>query len=277
MFPTTPPVPHLEQFADAIRAHAGHSFLDNPHMRSRLRLWTDRSARGGKVLEAVYAPFEHIEPAAELVIVGITPGVTQAENALRAARSALRRGLNPADAAREAKIAASFSGDMRDYLCEMLDTVGAHRWFGISRSQELFGSAAHRVHFTSTLRNPVFFEGANYNGLPRALGHFHLKQTVETCLVEEARVLPNAYWLPLWDGPNAALQHLVARGELRADQVLPPMPHPSRQNGENVVWFCGRNTKAAFSSRRASTGPLLLDRRDRLVDFFATPQADHAA
>ncbi|EFH13092.1 hypothetical protein HMPREF0731_0686 [Pseudoroseomonas cervicalis ATCC 49957] len=233
--------------------------------------------RSGRCLEAVYAPFEHIEHGAELVIVGITPGQTQAENALKAARTALRRGADPTTAAREAKVAASFSGEMRSFLCEMLDAAGAQQWFGIRRSSELFAAAAHRVHFTSALRNPVFLSGENYNGQPKILSHRRLLEIVETCLVEEAYALPNAYWLPLWDGPAAVLNHLVSRGTLKAERVLAPMPHPSKQNGENVVWFCGRNTKAAFSSRRASTGPLLLERRDRLKAFFAIPPESRTA
>jgi hypothetical protein len=270
------PLPHLAQFAEVIATHAGTTFLDHPSVRSRLLLSTDKLPRSGKTLETLYAPFEHIQAGAELVIVGITPGATQAENALAAARRALRRGVTPEIAAREAKTAASFSGAMRANLVGMLEAAGVPGWLGISSAEAIFGEAADRVHFTSALRYPVFLDGKNYNGSggqPPILGHSRLRAMIESALEEEARALPGAFWLPLWDVPEAALQHLIARGVLRADRVLAPMPHPAGGNGENIAWFRGTTKATAFSSRRASTGPLLLERRDRLKEFFAVQRS----
>ena len=45
--------------------------------------------------EICYAPFEHLNPEARLVIVGITPGKTQMLNALREARRQLDAGATP--------------------------------------------------------------------------------------------------------------------------------------------------------------------------------------
>jgi hypothetical protein len=223
----------------------------------------------GKTLETVYAPFEHVERGAELAIVGITPGATQAECALSAARAALRRGADVQTAAREAKIAASFSGGMRANLCRMLDAAGVPGWFGIHASSDLFGRAANRVHFTSALRNPVFVDGRNYNGQPKILSQPSFLETIDERLASEVRSLPDAWWLPLWDVPAAALNRLVERGILPPDRLLPPMPHPAGGNGENISWFSGTTKATAFSSRRASTGELLLSRRDGLREFFA--------
>lgn len=261
--------PCLAGFADLIAAHTGTAFLADEHMRSSLSLWAERM-RGGKVLDTIYAPFEHIEAGARLVIVGITPGATQADNALAAARAALRRGTDIATAAREAKVAASFSGGMRSNLCRMLDAVGVPGWLGVPSGNDVFGLASHLVHFTSALRNPVFVDRKNYNGTPEILHTPRLIGTVQDSLAEEARALPDAMWLPLWDVPATALDHLVRIGILRADRVLPPMPHPAGGNGENIAWFTGQNRKDEFSSRRASTGQLLLDRRDDLRRFFSS-------
>lgn len=262
-------LPQLASFADAITSHAATTFLDSPVMRQRLLLSEDR-LRSGKLLETIYAPFEHIERGAELVIVGITPGTTQAEIGLSAAREALRRGADLPEAARAAKIAASFSGRMRENLCGMLDSAGAAEWFGIETTADLFGTAAHRVHFTSALRNPVFVDGNNYNGQPPILSNHRLQSMVEDTLATEARALPNAWWLPLWDVPAAALKHMISKGALTADRLLPPMPHPSGGNGENIAWFRGTTKATAFSIRRASTGDLLLQRRDAIRAFFAS-------
>lgn len=260
--------PSLQRFAEDIVRHDGARFLADERMRSALTLWAHPMS-SGKQLEGIYAPFEHVEVGARLVIVGITPGETQAENALAAARAGLRRGDSIEIASRKAKVAASFSGAMRTNLCRMLDAAGAAAWLGIRTSEEIFSSASSLVHFTSALRNPVFINRANYNGTPDILRTPQLTQTVETALAEEARALPDAMWLPLWDVPNAALCRLVTLGHLSSDRLLPPMPHPSGGNGENIAWFIGQNRKSEFSSRRASTGKLLLERREALRDFFS--------
>lgn len=267
-------VHYLTQFGELIARHPDRSFLDDDAVRESLTLWAQPLGRG-KLLECIYAPFEHIETTADLVIVGITPGATQAENALSAARTALRRRADIVTAAREAKIAASFSGAMRSNLCARLDHAGAARWLGIGASRDLFSAQAHRVHFTSALCYPVFVDRNNYNGSPDVLATDVLRKTVEESLAAEVRALPHAMWLPLWDVPAAALNCLARRGILAEERILPPMPHPSGGNGENIAWFLGRNRKSTFSSRRASTGQVLLDRRDRLRAFFgAGPQAD---
>ena len=75
-----------------------------------------------------YAPFEHIQHSAKVVIVGITPGEQQARNALLEARRQLIAGASQAMALSKAKVFASFSGPMRANLVAMLDHVGLHRW-----------------------------------------------------------------------------------------------------------------------------------------------------
>src|SRR5690242_943816 len=52
------------------------------------------------------------------------------------------------------------------------------------------------------------------------------------------------------------------------------LPHPSGGNGENIAWFRGTNKAASFSTRHASTGPLLLERREALKTFFRTTRPE---
>jgi hypothetical protein len=63
-----------------------------------------------------YAPFEHIQYGAKVVIVGITPGEQQARNALLELRRYLLLGADHATALEKAKVFASFSGAMRTNL-----------------------------------------------------------------------------------------------------------------------------------------------------------------
>ena len=256
---------HLAEIA---ARHPGASFLSDPTTWAALILWTKRSRRGGKVLECVWAPFDHVEKGARIVIVGITPGLTQAENALAALRTSLRQGRDLRIAMRDAKLAGSFSGKLRENLCRMLDHVGLPRWLGVSSTRALFDPAEGLVHFTSALRHPVFRASKNYNGTPHMTKTPALRNVIERDLAAEVRALPGAYWLPLWDTPASALHHLARKGILNADRVLPALPHPAGENGENIAHFLGSKV-GPLSSKRASTGPAVLERRAGLATFFA--------
>lgn len=204
-----------------------------------------------------YAPFDHVATRARLVVVGITPGMTQAVNALDAACAARAKGLPLEEALTAAKLTASFSGGaIRSNLVAMLDAIGVARHFAVGSTAELFRPGSTAVHFTSALRYPVFVDGRNYNGTPDMLATPILRRMVETHLAEEAGLLPDALWLPLGPKVEAALAHLVRMGRLRADRVLGGMPHPSGANAERVAVFLGRKDPAA-ASRQTNPAPLL--------------------
>lgn len=126
-------------------------------------------SHAGKELRLTFAPFDHVNVKARIVIVGLTPGQQQASNALRAARDALRAGKSPEAAWAEAKVHASFSGPMRASLCRMLDAIGIPQRLGIATSEELWTSASDLAHFTSIIRYPLFVDGQNWSGSPSPL------------------------------------------------------------------------------------------------------------
>lgn len=99
------------RFADIIR-NTAHFDLTDPSADHPLLL--DRTAAGGRQVRMLYAPFDHINRDARIVIVGMTPGAHQAQQALAAAREALLRGKSAEDAARIAETHASFSGEPVD-------------------------------------------------------------------------------------------------------------------------------------------------------------------
>jgi hypothetical protein len=243
------------RFAPVIAAHAGGAFLTGP-MREALRLHHEGD------LEVVWAPFDHIVPNAKLVIVGITPGAQQAENANTAFHTALAGGHSPVEAARRAKLTGAFSGPMRSNLVAMLDHVGAQKFFGIRSCADLFDPDQNLVHLTSALRHPVFVGSQNYNGTPDMLRTPVLKTMVETHLAAEARALPEALWLPLGDKPAAALRYLATLGLLELGRILDGMPHPSGANAERVAFFMGRKPAEALSEK-TRPGPIV-EARERL-------------
>lgn len=208
-------------------------------------------------LQVVYAPFDHIETQAKLVVVGITPGLTQAVNALQAALSATRRGLDLAKALTVAKLTASFSGGaIRTNLVAMLDAIGVARYFAVGSTAEMFRPGSTAVHFTSALRYPVFVDGKNYNGTPDMLTTPILRKQIDTYLAEEARALLQAIWLPLGPKAEAAVSHLAGRGLLDPHRVLTGLPHPSGANAERVAVFLGRK-RPEDASRQTNPTPLL--------------------
>jgi len=203
-----------------------------------------------------YAPFDHVPLHADLVIVGITPGRTQAINAIAAACTALRDGKDNKEASRLAKITGSFSGLMRGNLIAMLDHVGLASALRIATCTTLFDPDRESVHLTSALRYPVFVGGANYNGSPDMLKTPLLKSMIDACLGDEARRLSKAVWLPLGPQPARALDYLCNRGLLDRKQVLVGLPHPSGANAERIAYFTGRKTREVLSSK---TNPDTLD------------------
>lgn len=227
----------------------------NPLSSSALRM------AGEGDITVVYAPFDHIALNAKLVVVGITPGLTQATNALHAVLGAddlpLEKRLQAA------KQTASFSGGaIRSNLVAMLDSIGIARHFGISSSAELFRPGSGQVHFTSALRYPVFVKGQNYNGMPDMIRTPLLRKMIEKHLVEEASLLPNALWLPLGPKAERAVLHLSSLGHLRRDRILSGLPHPSGANAERVAVFLGRKAPALAS--RQTNASMLLEAFKRL-------------
>jgi hypothetical protein len=211
-----------------------------------------------------YAPFDHIEHEAELVIVGLTPGRQQAANALETLSMELKKGTATRLALERAKRTASFSGPMRSNLLNMLDAIGVPALFGHQHAAEFFSDAKARVHFTSTLRYPVFVDGENYSGSPKPLSHPMLREMIDTHLVEEVEALPRAIWVPLGLHAEAALLHLSSSGHLDRAKILAGLPHPSGANAERIAYFLGRKARQDLS---AKTNPDKLDRlRDELVD-----------
>jgi hypothetical protein len=120
-------------------------------------------------LTAHYIPFDRVNAAAKVVLVGITPGFTQWKNAMMEAQRQLLAGAALDVAHLAAKQTGGFSGAMRPNLIHLLDRIGMHQWLRIDSCSSLFGRHYSLVQTTSILRHPVFIDGANYNGTPRGL------------------------------------------------------------------------------------------------------------
>lgn len=193
-----------------------------------------------------YAPFDHVELDADLVIVGLTPGRAQAANAIEAMATALRIGVPVEEALAIAKRSASFSGPMRANLLAMLDAIGVPGLYGRGSAVEFF-ELGSKVHFTSALRYPVYLNGRNYSGAPNPLRHPLLRSVIEHYLVEEAKLNTRALWVPLGGHAEAALLHLAERSQIDRTRILAGLPHPSGANTERIAYFLGRKPRETLS------------------------------
>lgn len=189
-------------------------------------------------LHVYWIPFERLNADARLVIVGLTPGIGQMEEAFTAARDALLRGMSTEAALDHIDRVASFAGAMRTNMVTMLDSIGLPDALGISSTRELFGSRDSLVHTTSALRYPVLRDGNNYSGTgPRVAASPLLRSYVTATLAAELEAVPRALVLPLGKAVEGCLRMLIDLGRLDETRCLFGFPHPSGGNGHRLRQF----------------------------------------
>lgn len=229
------------RFSPIIRSLTLSELAGAPSLFEKLRLAQEGS------LNICYAPFEHINPEARIVLVGITPGKQQMLNALAEARRQLDNGARDFEVLMAAKRFAGFSGELRTNLIKLLDHVGIQRWLSISTCADLFGSACSLVQTASMLRNPVFYNGADYNGTPKMMRNEFLKSHILKNFGKDVQQFSKAVIIPLGSPVVEALSVLADMGFVNREQVLFGLPHPSPQNIERIKYFVGEKKKEALS------------------------------
>jgi hypothetical protein len=200
-------------------------------------------------LSVYYAPFEWVNHQAKVVLVGITPGKTQATNALAEAQRGLRGGLATQEVLRRAKQTGAFSGAMRPNLVALMDSIGLPRVLGLRTCADLFGTAPHLLQTASVLPFPVFLNGDNYNGAPDVVRTPLLRQLMLAQFLPMLSELSDAVLIPLGPVPTKALSWLVREGHVSGRQILEGLPHPSGANGERIAYFLGRKKRDELSSK----------------------------
>lgn len=205
-----------------------------------------------------YTPFDHVNEAARVTLVGITPGWHQMRVAYEVARDLLREGL-PHDAILpRVSSAAGFSGPMRANLLRMLDDLGLPGCLGIDSSAELFSQRADLRHGTSAIRYAAFVSKRNYTGSSPALVTVPLfTRYVRDVLAPELDRVPQSVVIPLGRAVDAALGLLIDAGALDPRRCCVGFPHPSGANGWRV---------SQFAQARATL-------RDKLSDWFSARPA----
>lgn len=189
-----------------------------------------------------YVPFEHVNIEAKLVIVGITPGPIQRNEACEEAGRLLRQGLPHDEVLRRVKELAAFGGPiMRPNLECMIDALGIMALVGGGRAAELWEERSHLLHATSVVPHAAFDKGKPF------AGSFEIVQRVEVLRRSfERDFLPtlrhlrrDAYFIGLGPTPAAALSFAAGKGLVDRSRILGWLAHPSRTGGSQVSVYLG--------------------------------------
>lgn len=201
-------------------------------------------------LNVFFSPFEHINKQARVVLVGISPGATQANNANMKANELLNAGENLNAVSEKAKLTGAFSGALRNNLVRLLDYIGINHKLNISSCQSLFAGNSHLLHSTSVFRYPTTVNGQPISSANKGLSNPLLKSMVDHCLADEFKNLPqSAFYLPMGQGVDKILLYLCEQGVLSRSQLLIGMPHPSGANAERIAYFLGTKAKSELSEK----------------------------
>jgi len=185
-----------------------------------------------------YVPYEFVNTEAKVMIIGITPGYTQMEIAIRSARDDLRNGVPHELIDQRAKALASFAGTMRKNLIDMLDQIGLPAALGIESSELLFYELRDLLHTTSVVRYPVFIKGQNYTGhSPGILKSETLYRYAESIFLSELLAVKDALVIPLGKSVSDVVLHFANKGWIDKARCLFEMSHPSGANGHRKSQF----------------------------------------
>jgi len=231
------------QYLDAIRATDLNKIQSAADIPSTFLISQDAK------LSTHYIPFDYVNTKAKLVLVGITPGLTQWKNAVAEMQRQLQKGAPMDVALEETKKVGAFSGAMRNNLIELLDTIGIQGWLGIEGCASLFNQDKHLVHTSSILRHPVFVNGTNYNGKPDMTKTPILKSLMLEHIAKEVAQLKHALFIPLGPVVSEGMNWLANQGVLQPQQILHGLPHPSAANAERIAYFNGKKERAALSTK----------------------------
>jgi RecG-like helicase len=212
-------------------------------------------------VDIYFSPFEYVNRDAKVVLVGMSPGGTQAQNANVAAQKALKEGKSVDMAGKIAKETGSFSGALRNNLVAMLDDIGVSKKIGIESAISLSHENASLLHSTSVFRYPTLLKGKPISSAKSGLKKIALKDMIDSCLAKECELLgKDTLYVPLGQGVGEILLYLAEQRIISSSQILIGLPHPSGANAERISYFLGRKERSKLS---AKTNPDKLDEARR--------------
>jgi hypothetical protein len=211
---------------DRIAAVSAAPIPDEAHLLNKRRV-----IGRVKSYTVVYGPFSDVpNPQAEIIFVGLTPGLSQLKLANQVARK--NPTFTPQEHAEALGREVAFAGRMRDNLVAMLDELGLQRLLQVRSNKDLFGEQSHRIFTTSALRYPVFLPGwKNYSGNSAIVREPLFIEMLETLLGPILAAMPQALIIPFGPSASAGVLYVAECGMIEERRVLRGFPHPSPANG----------------------------------------------
>jgi hypothetical protein len=190
-------------------------------------------------LSIFYAPFDYINRNAKIIIVGITPGFTQMEIAIRNAKNNLLLGKSFNNITKHIKENAAFAGQMRNNMITMFDGLGLNNFFDLKSCSSLFDKEySELTHMTSIIRYPVFKNGKDYTGhSPEILKSNMLKEYIQNIFLDELNCIKYSIIIPLGSAVSKVLKRISEDQYNLTDKCLFDFPHPSGANGHRIKIF----------------------------------------
>ena len=197
--------------------------------------------RAGNI-EIYYAPHnEHLNPKAEIFIIGITPGFQQMSTAIAAARLGFEEGCDIKEIQYKCKAAGRFSGSLRKNIISMLDDLQLNEVLNMESCSELFDNKDYLLHTVSLIPYSVFVKKANYTGhTPKLIKSEFLMKYVYKNFIDEFNSLDNSrnvMLIPLGIAVEEVLFRLAEDNVINEDQILRGFPHPSGANVNRLIQF----------------------------------------
>lgn len=264
---SNPPAPLHERFAEIVSwKPISELWPDNGAPSDDLLIETIYPNRSRIPLRVYYAPFDHVNRDAKVIILGVTPGRQQARMATTMFERCLHWGQGTDEALRRAKVYASFGGPMRDRLVAMLNRFRVNELLGIRSCASLWGGSTHLAQFCSGLRYPVLIgeNYANYTGLPSPLKVEGLRRWL-SLLPDMIRSVPDALVIPLGAAMHEVCRDFAARGEIDEGRLLIGIEHPSGANNGASGYLLQPRPRHTYPTR-SSIGFERIDRNRELLD-----------
>jgi hypothetical protein len=268
---------NIARFAEVIRSTPASAISAAMNSKTHSDFRDDVLSLGSEgEFSTFFAPFDHVNEKADVIIVGITPGVSQAEDAILGLRSSLLAGASIEDAAKRAKQSASFKGGMRTLGARLMDHFRFNEVFSMESTLGLFHKDAGRAHYTSVLRYPFLKGFKNFSGDGKLLTRPIMKKMIDDCLAPELASLPDAWIVPFGPTADMVLTHLAERGVINGDKVLGGILHPSgtQWNRYNVqLEICSREKALEVPGGQAvmERSAALHDKVGRILGRERTP------
>lgn len=185
-------------------------------------------------IRVYYAPFEHLNKNAKVVIVGITPGFSQMQKTFETDQCFKGREAKDEEILQEVKNQSSFQGPMRKNLVRLLDQLHLHTKLGLETTNQLFDEHSDLVHTTSALPYPVFYwrkgDWTNFSSQSDVIKNPFLYEEVINHLPKEINEMDNPLIIPLGKPANKAVTYLADNGYIKNQSILRHFPHTSGAN-----------------------------------------------